>query len=136
MNNDKNIIVIGAGPAGLATAYKILTTSDYKPVILEASEYIGGISRTHRYNGNRMDLGGHRFFTKSEEVMKLWKEIFPIQEMPSKDDIILNRLEKFKDTGINPEVEDEVFLIRNRLSRIYFLKSFSIIQLVLSLKHF
>ena len=120
----KNIIIIGAGPAGLATAYYLLQHSNYKPIILEESEYIGGISRTHVHNGNRMDLGGHRFFTKNEEVLNLWKEIFPIQEMPAIDDIILNRLEGFSDKGIDPETCDDVFLKRNRLSRIYFLKKF------------
>ena len=121
---NKKIIIIGAGPAGLACAYYILKHTDYKPIILEATEFIGGISRSHRYNGNSMDLGGHRFFTKSDEVMNFWKDFFPIQEMPSKDDIILNRLEKFSDRGINPEIQDNVFLKRNRLSRIYFLKNF------------
>ena len=120
----KKVFIIGAGPAGLATAYYFLVNTDLKPVILEESPYIGGISRTHIHNENRMDLGGHRFFTKNEEVMNLWKEIFPVQEMPSKDDIILNRTEKFSSKGINPEIEDNVFLIRNRLSRIYFLKKF------------
>ena len=124
MEERKNIIIIGAGPAGLAVAYYLLKNTEYKPVVLEATEYIGGISRTHRYNGNRMDLGGHRFFTKNNEVMELWQELFPIQEMPSKDDIILGRTEKFSASGINPEETDEVFLKRNRLSRIYFLKKF------------
>ena len=121
---NKKIFIIGAGPAGLACAYYLLKNTDYKPVIIEESEYIGGISRTHNHNGNCMDLGGHRFFTKSEEVMNFWKEIFPVQQMPSKDDILLNRTEKFSDKGINPEEIDNVFLIRNRLSRIYFLKKF------------
>ena len=120
----KEVVIIGAGPAGLATAYYLLNNTDIKPIILEESPYIGGISRTHVYNENRMDLGGHRFFTKSEEVLNLWKEIFPVQEMPSKDDILLNRLEKFATKGVNPEKEDNVFLKRNRLSRIYFLKKF------------
>lgn len=124
MENKKNIVIIGAGPAGLAAAYYLLKHTDCKPIILEATEFIGGISRTHKYNGNRMDLGGHRFFTKNAEVMSLWQELFPIQEMPSKDDILLGRMEKFSNTGINPEVTDEVFLKRNRLSRIYFLKKF------------
>ena len=121
---DKKIYIIGAGPAGLATAYYLLENTDYKPIVLEESQYIGGISRTHLYNDNRMDLGGHRFFTKNEEVMNLWKKIFPVQEMPAKDDIILERLEKFSNEGVNPEEVDNVFLIRNRLSRIYFLKKF------------
>ena len=120
----KIIIIIGAGPAGLAAAYYLLKHSDYKPVIIEESEYTGGISRTHVHNGNRMDLGGHRFFTKNDEVMNLWTELFPIQEMPSIDDIMLNRLDKFSKTGVSPEKTDNVFLKRNRLSRIYFLKKF------------
>lgn len=120
----KDVYIIGAGPAGLAVAYYLLKNTDYKPTIIEESCYIGGISRTHHYNGNCMDLGGHRFFTKDEEVLKFWKEIFPLQEMPSKDDILLNRTEKFATSGHNPETEDELFLKRNRLSRIYFLKKF------------
>lgn len=120
----KDIYIIGAGPAGLAVAYYLLKNTDYKPTIIEESCYIGGISRTHHYNGNCMDLGGHRFFTKDDEVMNFWKEIFPLQEMPSKDDILLNRIEKFSDNGLNPETVDNLFLKRNRLSRIYFLKKF------------
>lgn len=120
----KEIYIIGAGPAGLAVAYYLLKNTEYKPTIIEESCYIGGISRTHHYNRNCMDLGGHRFFTKDDEVLKFWEEIFPIQEMPSKDDILLNRTEKFSDSGHNPETEDELFLKRNRLSRIYFLKKF------------
>lgn len=120
----KKIFIIGAGPAGLASAYYILKNTDYKPVIIEESCYIGGISRTHQYKGNCMDLGGHRFFTKSDEVLNFWKEIFPIQDMPSKDDILLDRTENFSNSGHNPEVEDYLFLKRNRLSRIYFLKKF------------
>jgi len=124
LTENKKIVIIGAGPAGLATAYYLLKNTEYKPIIIEESGYIGGISRTHRYNGNRMDLGGHRFFTKNDEVMNLWKEIFPLQQMPAIDDIILDRTEKFSQSGVNPENDDEVFLLRNRLSRIYFLKKF------------
>ena len=128
MNKNDKIIIIGAGPAGLSVAYYLLKNTNIKPIILEESEYIGGISRTHNYKENRMDLGGHRFFTKNEEVMNLWKEIFSIQESPSKDEILLakqegRKLETNKD-GINPETQDNVFLKRNRLSRIYFLKKF------------
>ena len=120
----KSVYIIGAGPAGLAVAYYLLKNTEYKPIILEESCYIGGISRTHQYNGNCMDLGGHRFFTKDDEVMKFWTDIFPVQEMPSKDDILLDRTEKFSKEGLDPEKEDNLFLKRNRLSRIYFLKKF------------
>ncbi|MDR1100862.1 MAG: NAD(P)/FAD-dependent oxidoreductase [Clostridiales bacterium] len=73
----KTAIIIGAGPAGLTAAYEMLKSTDYKPIILEASAYIGGISRTALHNGNRMDIGGHRFFTKDKRILALWKEIMP-----------------------------------------------------------
>ena len=124
MDNEKeNIIIIGAGPAGLSCAYYLLKYTDFKPVIIEASEFIGGISRTHIHNGNRMDLGGHRFFTKSEEVMNLWKEIFPVQTSPSKDEIMLGA-KPCEDKTADPEINDNVFLKRKRISRIFFLKKF------------
>ena len=61
----KNVVIIGAGPAGLTAAYTLLKESkEFHPIILEASEFIGGISRTALYDGNRIDIGGHRFFSK------------------------------------------------------------------------
>ena len=82
----KTAIIIGAGPAGLTAAYKLLKETDIKPIILEESEFIGGISRTAVYKGNRMDLGGHRFFSKNAEVNELWRELIPMQGAPSYDD--------------------------------------------------
>lgn len=73
----RTAIVIGAGPAGLTAALELLRRTDIKPVILEASAEIGGISRTVRYKGNRMDIGGHRFFSKSDRVMQWWMELMP-----------------------------------------------------------
>ena len=73
----KKAIVIGAGPAGLTAALEFLRRTDVHPVVLEASEEIGGISRTIRYKGNRMDIGGHRFFSKSDRVMQWWMELMP-----------------------------------------------------------
>ena len=70
----KTAVIIGAGPAGLTAAYELLTKTDIRPVILEEADYIGGISRTVRYNGNRMDIGGHRFFSKNDEVMDFWAQ--------------------------------------------------------------
>ena len=75
----KTAIIIGAGPAGLTAAYQLLTTTDIKPLILEESDFIGGISRTATHNGNRMDIGGHRFFSKSEQVNDLWRKLMPLQ---------------------------------------------------------
>ena len=68
----KVAIIIGAGPAGLTAAYELLTRTSIKPIIIERSQYMGGISRTVNYKGNRIDIGGHRFFSKSDRVMKWW----------------------------------------------------------------
>ena len=123
--NNKKVIIIGAGPAGLTAAYELLKKNPSNEVIvLEASENIGGISRTHSYKGNRMDLGGHRFFSKDERVMNLWKELMPVQGSLSKDDILLKRSSTLVSGGPDPEKEDNVFLTRHRVSRIFFLRKF------------
>jgi protoporphyrinogen oxidase len=73
----RRAIIIGAGPAGLTAGLELLRRTDIVPVILEASDEIGGISRTIKYKGNRMDIGGHRFFSKSDRVMEWWMELMP-----------------------------------------------------------
>src|SRR5450755_4012823 len=73
----KKAIIIGAGPAGLTAALEFLRKTDVQPIVLEASQEIGGISRTIRYKGNRMDIGGHRFFSKSDRVMQWWMDLMP-----------------------------------------------------------
>jgi len=124
--NSKKAVIIGAGPAGLTAAYELLDKTDIKPVVYEATDSIGGISRTINYKGNRMDIGGHRFFSKSDRVMQWWTNILPVQGKPARDDILLGR-----DTSLvsgngsaDPEKTDEVMLIRNRLSRILFERRF------------
>ena len=121
---DKTAIIIGAGPAGLTAAYKLLTETDIKPVILEETPYIGGISRTAEYHGNRMDLGGHRFFSKNDVIMNLWREIMPLQGAPARDDILLGREKPLAHGGPNPETADRVMLVRGRVSRIFYLRKF------------
>ena len=76
--SEKKVVIIGAGPAGLTAAYELLKKSDIKPIILETEEFVGGISRTVEHNGNRMDIGGHRFLTKSDRVNQVWEELMPI----------------------------------------------------------
>lgn len=137
--NPKKAIIIGAGPAGLTAAYELLDKTDILPVIFEATPDIGGISKTVNYKGNRIDIGGHRFFSKSDTVMSWWQNILSLQGRPSKDDILLDRKLSMSEKCIkkslksnstvetnapNPEIDDDVMLIRNRVSRIYFLRSF------------
>lgn len=122
---NKKVLIIGAGPAGLTAAYELLKKNPNTDVtILESSENIGGISRTFNNNGNRMDLGGHRFFSKDQRVMDLWNEIMPLQSSLSKDDIMLNRTHELAKEGPDPEKDDEVMLVRKRVSRIFFLRKF------------
>jgi protoporphyrinogen oxidase len=99
---DRKAVIIGAGPAGLTAAIELLRRTDIRPIVLERSHEIGGISRTARHNGNHIDIGGHRFFTKSERVQKFWESIVPIQEDP------------------DHFVDKPSFITRNRLSRILF----------------
>ncbi len=121
----KKCIIIGGGPAGLTAGYELLKKSkDYEVVILEQSEVLGGISRTVKYNGHRMDIGGHRFFSKDKAVNKFWSELMPVQGAPSFDDKILGREKPLVSGGPDPEKEDEVMLIRRRISRIYYLHKF------------
>ena len=126
MNTEKSrtAIIIGAGPAGLTAAYRFLLDTDIKPVILEESEYIGGISRTAVVGGNRMDIGGHRFFSKNDEVNAMWQELMPLQGKPSIDDLTLGVEKPLAEDGPDPETEDRVMLLRNRISRIFFLRKF------------
>lgn len=117
----KKVYVIGAGPAGLTAAYELLKQSkDYEVVVLEESESMGGISKTVNYKGNRMDMGGHRFFSKVPEVNAWWDHMLPMQGSMSKDDIMLNRPMPVEKGGPDPEKEDHVMLTRHRVSRILF----------------
>lgn len=125
----KKAVIIGAGPAGLTAAYELLTRTNVIPIILEKSEDIGGISKTVNYKGNRIDIGGHRFFSKSDRVMKWWLKILPVEE-GSGDDLVISYQNKTRE--LNQDVlakkteaqSDKVMLVRNRLSRIFFLRTF------------
>ena len=134
----KKVIVIGAGPAGLTAAYEMLKDNkeEYEVIVLEESQDVGGISKTVRYNGNRMDIGGHRFFSKDQRVMDFWRDLMPIQGKNSFDDEKLGRVKSLEEGGPDPEKEDNVILIRNRVSRIYYLKKFFDYPISLKLQTF
>jgi protoporphyrinogen oxidase len=123
-------IIIGAGPAGLTAAVELQRNSAVKPILIEASKEIGGISRTIRYKGNRMDIGGHRFFSKSDRVMRWWLELMPVEagggavaEGQLRYQGQQRDLPAAKDAH-DPQTEDLVMLVRQRKSRIYFLRRF------------
>lgn len=119
------VVIIGAGPAGLTAGYELLAKDpNIKPTIIESTNRIGGISCTINHNGNRIDIGGHRFFSKSDTVMDWWMDRMPIQGAPSYDDKQLNINKTLSQNGPDPEVEDRVLLLRNRISRIYYLRKF------------
>lgn len=121
----KKAVIIGAGPAGLTAGLELLRQSnEYEVVILEESDALGGISRTVNHGGNRMDIGGHRFFSKDERVNRWWAELLPTQGAPSFDDKLLGREKALKPGGPDPESEDEVMLLRRRISRIFYLNKF------------
>ncbi|HEY4979072.1 MAG TPA: NAD(P)-binding protein, partial [Candidatus Acidoferrum sp.] len=104
--SQKIAIIIGAGPGGLTAAYELLTRTDIHPIILERSCYMGGIARTIEYKGNRLDLGGHRFYSKSNRVMQWWLSQLPLATQEESNSVNLR------------------FLLRRRKSRIYFLRRF------------
>src|SRR2546428_5374451 len=131
----KQAIIIGAGPAGLTLALELLRRTDIQPVILEQSEYMGGISRTVRYNGNRMDIGGHRFFSKSDRIMQWWLEMLPLERPPEGQpeseavrEIAYHgrrrTLRSPERRRADPARDEEVMLVRKRKSRIYFRRKF------------
>ena len=126
MSKKEKIIIIGGGPAGLTMAYEMLKDNDkkYDVIVLEGTDSIGGISKTVKYNGNRMDIGGHRFFSKDKRVMEFWSELMPTQGKDAYDDKILGRKKNLVKGGPDPEKEDGVMLLRQRVSRIYYLKKF------------
>ncbi|MDD4797281.1 MAG: NAD(P)/FAD-dependent oxidoreductase [Eubacteriales bacterium] len=117
----KTVVIIGAGPAGLTAACQLLEhPEEYRVIVLEESGEIGGISRTVRYHGNRMDIGGHRFFTKEPRVADWWLKRMPLQGHPALDDKLLGREKPLSGGGPDPEQQDTVLLLRDRVSRIYY----------------
>ena len=121
----KKIVIIGAGPAGITAAFELLKHSKkYEVTILEECDMVGGISKTVTHHGNRMDLGGHRFFSKDEEVVKWWEDLMPLQGKPAFDDILTQREIELNHNGPDLEIDDVVMLKRRRVSRIYYKHNF------------
>lgn len=127
----KKVLVIGGGPAGLVAAHTLCSRAqdneEFNVTILEASSYVGGLSRTHNYKGNRMDIGGHRFFSKSDIVMDWWQAILPVEQSQEEEvEISYQGKKRSINTSTDNQLKNQgrVMLIRNRLSRIYYLRNF------------
>jgi len=122
-------VIAGAGPAGLTAALELLRRSDVVPLIFDLDTQVGGISKTVNYRGNRMDLGGHRFFSKSDWVMRWWQEILPIEadSLGSEEATSITyqrQSHEFRPQKLAPASSDAVMLVRQRLSRIYYRRRF------------
>lgn len=125
MEREKRAIIIGAGPAGLSAAYNLLkNTENILPIVYEELDTVGGISRTVHHNGNGIDLGGHRLFSKNREILDFWEEVLPLQGKPPVDDKILNRTIEVSENGPDPDEVERVMLKRRRVSRIFYLRKF------------
>ena len=120
----KTTVIAGAGPAGLTAALELLRRSDITPIVFEADSQVGGISKTVNYRGNRMDLGGHRFFSKSDWVMRWWQEILPVAEDQASPESELRlsyqgQTHSLAAAKLRAASSDAVMLVRQRLSRIF-----------------
>jgi len=127
--SDKVAVIAGAGPAGLTAALEMLRRSSIKPIVFDADSQVGGLSKTVVYQGNRMDLGGHRFFSKSDWVMRWWQEILPVADGQAEPGETLQIRYRQQDRDWKPDVladaaSDAVMLVRNRLSRIFYRRRF------------
>jgi protoporphyrinogen oxidase len=122
----KIAVIAGAGPAGLTAAFELLQRSDVRPIVFESDSQVGGISKTVNYRGNRMDLGGHRFFSKSDWVMNWWQALLPVAAGEG-EPLRLAYQGQERDfaaaaaTATHPE---NVMLVRSRLSRIFYRRRF------------
>src|SRR5580698_2403253 len=120
----RKAVIIGAGPAGLTAAYELLTRTDIIPIVLEKSTYMGGISRTVNYKGNRLDIGPHRFFSKSDRVMNWWFQFMPVADEAGEHEITYQQSTRRISATTTEADAERVLLVCNRKTRIYFLRRF------------
>jgi protoporphyrinogen oxidase len=136
--NMKTALIIGAGPAGLTAAAELLERTEIRPVVLEKSREMGGLSRTVKYKGNCIDIGGHRFFSKSDRVMAWWLKRLPLQRLPDelRDTTITYQNQTRSVLGLaaapDPEATSRVMLLRQRRTRIYWRRKFFTYPIALS----
>jgi protoporphyrinogen oxidase len=123
----KRVVIIGAGPAGLTAAYELAQAGDWEIVVLEATREVGGLAQSVNYKGNRIDIGGHRFFSKSDWVMDWWLRMLPLASPDGSAGAGGNsgiayqgKWRELRQRATARESDPEVMLLRNRLSRIYF----------------
>ena len=121
-------IIIGAGPAGLTAAIELQRRTGIRPLLIEAGAQVGGLSRTVRYKGNRMDIGGHRFFSKSDRVMQWWLDLMPVEAGDTNSGALRyqgqRRAVPENTRPADPATDELVMLVRQRKSRIYFMRRF------------
>ncbi len=136
MNKQRVAVIAGAGPAGLTAALELLRHTDIHPIVFEASDVIGGISQTADYKGNRIDIGGHRFFSKNQRVTDFWESIMPATKQPALDEQLLTNGKIDATSKLNNPNTRRVMLTRNRVSRIYYLRRFFDYPISLKLQTF
>jgi protoporphyrinogen oxidase len=140
MTEQKPVVVVGAGPAGLTFAYELLRQTDRRVLILELESQVGGLSRTVRHNGNRIDIGGHRFFSKSDRVMEWWSHMLPFdipKELTDHFEIGYQNKRRTLDAAVLPHAAPDAeksFGVRPRVSRIYYDGNFFDYPVSLSLR--
>ena len=120
MDKEKNtVLIIGAGPSGLAAAYELIQlNANLKPVIVEKLPCAGGLARTIYDGKSGIDIGGHRLFTKDKYIENIWKKFLIVQNTPSVDDFLAHRTLTYPKEGADPNFVDDVLLIRKRFSAI------------------